>query len=69
MAGKTYVSPVYIGLVYGALADREQEFADFEKSYSDRSEWLLWLTLDPMFDGVRGDPRFQQLVHRVGVTR
>ena len=68
MAGKSYVSPVYIGLVYGALGDRDQEFMWFEKGYDEQSEWLLWLTLDPIFDDVRSDPRFHRLVQRVGVA-
>jgi hypothetical protein len=38
------------------------------KGYDDRAEWLLWLNLDPLFDEVRGDPRFQGLIRRVGVT-
>jgi TolB-like protein/DNA-binding winged helix-turn-helix (wHTH) protein/Flp pilus assembly protein TadD len=62
----SYVSPVYFGLVYDAMGERDKEFAWYEKGYDDQAEWLLWLTLDPIFDGVRGDPRFRQLVQRVG---
>lgn len=71
MAKHSYVSPVYVGLVYDALyiAERDKEFAWYEKGYNDRAEWLLWLTLDPLFDGVRDDPRFHQLVQRVGVAK
>jgi TolB-like protein/DNA-binding winged helix-turn-helix (wHTH) protein/Flp pilus assembly protein TadD len=69
MANQTYVSPLYIGLVYGALGERDKEFAWYDKAYDDRAEFLLWLTLDPMFDGERGDPRFQRLVQRVGVAQ
>src|ERR1700722_3846029 len=69
MAKQTYVSPVYVGLVYGAMGERDREFAWYEKGYDDRAEWLLWLTLDPLFDGVRDDPRFQHLVQRVGVAK
>jgi TolB-like protein/DNA-binding winged helix-turn-helix (wHTH) protein/Flp pilus assembly protein TadD len=69
MANQTYVSPLYIGLVYGALGVRDKEFAWYDKAYDDRAEFLLWLTLDPMFDGERGDPRFQRLVQRVGVAQ
>ncbi|HEY6765912.1 MAG TPA: winged helix-turn-helix domain-containing protein [Candidatus Sulfotelmatobacter sp.] len=68
-AKKNYVSPVYIGLVYDALGDRDREFAWYEKGFQDRSEWLLWLTLDPIFDEVRGDARFEALVKKVGVAR
>ena len=66
---KGYVSPAYIALVYDALGDRNAEFADFAKAYDDQSEYLLWLTIDPLLDDVRGDPRFEQLLRRVGVSR
>ena len=48
--------------------ERDKEFACYAKGYDDRAEWLLWLNLDPLFDEVRGDPRFQGLIRRVGVT-
>jgi adenylate cyclase len=69
MARQTYVSPVYIGLIYGALGDRDKEFSLYEKGYDDQSEWLLWLTLDPLFDDVRPNPRFQALIRRVGLAK
>lgn len=64
-----YVSPVYVGLVYDALGDRDKEFQCFAKGYEDRSEYLLWLTFDPLFDQVRHDPRFVDLVKKVGVAK
>jgi hypothetical protein len=60
---------MYIGLIYDALGERDKEFAWYDKGYDDQAEWLLWLTLDPLFDGVRGDSRFRQLVRRVGVAQ
>jgi TolB-like protein/Tfp pilus assembly protein PilF len=69
-AAKTsYVSPCYIGLIYMTLGDTDAEFVWFAKGFDDRSEWLLWLPEDPMFDGQRGDPRFRELVKRVGVVQ
>jgi hypothetical protein len=68
LAKVSYVSPIFIGLVYDALGERAKEFACSAKGYDDRAEWLLWLNLDPLFDEVRGDPRFQGLIRRVGVT-
>jgi TolB-like protein/DNA-binding winged helix-turn-helix (wHTH) protein/Flp pilus assembly protein TadD len=69
MERQIYVSPVYIGLVYDALGDRNKEFECYAKGYDDQAEWLLWLTLDPIFDDVRSDPRFHDLVRRVGVAQ
>jgi DNA-binding winged helix-turn-helix (wHTH) protein/TolB-like protein/Flp pilus assembly protein TadD len=69
MGRTSYVSPGYIGLVYMALGDTNAEFAWFAKGYDDRAEWLLWLPVDPMFDAQRNDPRFRELVRKVGVAQ
>ncbi len=67
MQKDTYVSPGYVALVYRALNDPQQEFQWLEKGYEDRAEWLLWLKFEPTFDDQRNDPRFQELVKKVGV--
>jgi TolB-like protein/DNA-binding winged helix-turn-helix (wHTH) protein/Flp pilus assembly protein TadD len=69
LARQRYVAPVFIGIVYDALGERDAEFRWYDKAYDDRSEYLLWLTLDPIFDEVRADPRFANLVKRVGVAK
>ena len=69
LARRSYVSPIYIGMVYGALGDRDAEFSWFNKAYDDQSEYLLWLTLDPLFDGELADARFAELVKRMGLTK
>jgi len=67
MQDHTYVSPAYVSLIYMALGDRDAEFDWLEKGYDDRSEWLLWLPSDPNYDGQRSDPRYKELVHKVGI--
>ena len=41
LSQSSYVSPIYIGIVYGALGERNQEFALYTKAYEDRAEYLL----------------------------
>jgi TolB-like protein/DNA-binding winged helix-turn-helix (wHTH) protein/Tfp pilus assembly protein PilF len=67
MKSQTYVSPAYVGLVYLAMGDRDAAFGWMEKGYEDQAEWLLWLPVDPMFDGTRDDARFKELVRKVGI--
>ena len=69
LSNKKYVSPIFIGIVYDALGERDAEFQWYAKAYEDRSEYLLWLPLDPVFDGERQDPRFVALVKQVGVEK
>jgi TolB-like protein/tetratricopeptide (TPR) repeat protein/DNA-binding winged helix-turn-helix (wHTH) protein len=52
---------------YLALRDYNEAFAWFERAYAEQSNILQFLKVHPFFDPVRGDPRFQDLVRRVGL--
>jgi TolB-like protein/Flp pilus assembly protein TadD len=64
----TYVQPVWIAVIELALGDRNEAFDWLEKAYSDRSWWLVNLRVDPFFDGIRTDPRYNDLLRRVGLA-
>lgn len=53
-------------LIHAGLHENDQALAWLEKAYKERSDFLLVLKVDPLFDGLRGDPRFQDLVRRIG---
>lgn len=64
-----YVSPYDIATIYAGLDDREQALAWLEKAFEERSGWLAWwLKVEPKFDILHSDPRFQNLLQRVGHT-
>jgi hypothetical protein len=48
------------------LGDKDQAFAWIEEGYRSRDSLLVFLKVDPIFDGLRSDPRFTDLLHRVG---
>jgi TolB-like protein/DNA-binding winged helix-turn-helix (wHTH) protein/Tfp pilus assembly protein PilF len=53
--------------VYFALGQKDQAFGWLEKAYKQRSDSLLYLRCWPEFDRLRVDPRFADLVRRVGI--
>ncbi len=68
-AKKSYVSAYEIAAIHTALGDKEQAFAWLEKAYQERSSWLIHLRLEPRFQPLRSDPRFAELVRRIGLPR
>jgi len=62
-----YVSPYFIALVYVALKDGDAAFEWLEHAYQSRDEWLIWLGVEPKLDPLRSDPRFQDLLRRIGL--
>jgi TolB-like protein/Tfp pilus assembly protein PilF len=66
-AKRTYVPPSQIGLIYAALGERQQAFAWLERAYEQHDSLLLVLKGDARFDPLRSDPRFEDLLRRVGL--
>ena len=64
---KGYVPSSAFVHAYLGLGDNEQAFVWLEKAYSERANVLQLLKVHPFFDPLRGDPRFKDLVHRVGL--
>ncbi len=54
---------------YAGMGDREQTLAWLEKAYAEHSGELVTLKVSPAYDFLRTDPRFQQLLERVGLAR
>jgi eukaryotic-like serine/threonine-protein kinase len=59
------LDPVWIGLIYAALGDKELSFIWLDKAYRVNSDNLLFLKVDPKFDSLRSDPRFSDLMRRL----
>ncbi len=66
---KEYVSDYWLATVYVALGDKDTAFRLLENAYAERSLWLLDLKVDPRFAAVRSDPRFQDLLRRIGLPQ
>jgi tetratricopeptide (TPR) repeat protein len=57
-AGKEYVPPYAIGLIYAGLRDNQQAFQWLEKAAEDRSTSMVFLRSEPEFSALQSDPRF-----------
>lgn len=64
---KGYVPADAFVNAYLGLGDNEQALAWLEKGYAEQSNQMALLKVHPYFDPLRGDRRFQDLVHRVGL--
>jgi TolB-like protein/Tfp pilus assembly protein PilF len=68
MSGQRYFSSYWIALVYAGLGDNDKAFQYFEKAFEERYFLMIWINSDPRLDNIRSDPRFANLVHRIGLT-
>ncbi len=64
---RAYVPSYRVAAIHLALGEREQAFAWLEKAFEERTHWLVCLKVDPMFDPLRSEPRFQEMLRRVGL--
>jgi TolB-like protein/DNA-binding winged helix-turn-helix (wHTH) protein/Tfp pilus assembly protein PilF len=62
-----YVSPFDLAVIYGGLGDKGRTLEYLEKAYDERSTSLTLLKLSPAFASLRFEPRFAELVRRVGL--
>jgi TolB-like protein/DNA-binding winged helix-turn-helix (wHTH) protein/Tfp pilus assembly protein PilF len=63
------VDPVAFVSPYAALGDKDQAFRWLEKGYSQHSNAMTTLKVEPGYDPLRSDPRFQDLMKRVGLAQ
>jgi TolB-like protein/DNA-binding winged helix-turn-helix (wHTH) protein/Tfp pilus assembly protein PilF len=62
-----YVPAVQAALVHLGLGDNERAFASLDGALAERSDFLLYLKVEPFLDPLRRDPRFARLTQRVGL--
>jgi TolB-like protein/Tfp pilus assembly protein PilF len=65
-AQHAYVPSFHVAIMYAGLGRKDETIAWLERGYQERSAWMVWLKVDPRFDFVRSDARFQNLLLRLG---
>jgi hypothetical protein len=69
MSNQNYVPAYNFVILYAGLGERDEAFQWLEKSYQDHASRMTILQVDPFLDPLRSDPRFANLLQRVGLQR
>jgi tetratricopeptide (TPR) repeat protein len=67
-AGRAYTPPTLIAAIHGALGDRDTAFEVMEQAFRQRDSLLVYLKIEPLFDPLRADARFANLISRIGLS-
>ena len=69
LSQQKYVASHEIAAIYAGLGDRSKAIAWLNRAYDERSYTVLQVQAEPEFDALHSDPRFQDLVHRIGLPQ
>jgi tetratricopeptide (TPR) repeat protein len=69
LSKKQFIQAINVAAIYAALGDADNAFLWLERAMEDRSTHLPQLATTPVFASLRGDPRFAQLVDRIGMNK
>src|SRR5262249_34714626 len=64
---QSYVSSYHAALIYAGLGDTDKAFEQLERADDERAEFLVYLKMEPRLAPLRTDPRYQNLLRRVGL--
>jgi tetratricopeptide (TPR) repeat protein len=64
---REYVVPSDIADTYALLGDKEQAFRYLDKAYAERDIWLAWIKVEHDYDVLHSDPRYADLLRRMGL--
>jgi TolB-like protein/Tfp pilus assembly protein PilF len=67
-AKATYLPSYWIALIYTGLGETDTALTWLERAADERSSWLVWIKVEPRFDRLRSDPRFEVLLRRLGLA-
>ncbi len=67
LAKQKYVPPYFIAGIHVGLGENDRAIEYLEKAYQEHSHWLLYLHMGPGMEALQNDPRFQNLLQRVGL--
>jgi tetratricopeptide (TPR) repeat protein len=66
---RKYVSSFAVATVYAGSRDTDRTLDWLEKAYEERGTWMIFLNVHPYFDFLRAEPRFQNLLRKMGLAK
>lgn len=69
LSKQRFVPAVSFAVVYVGLGEKDQAFTWLEKAYEERSSSLVYLRVDSIWDSLRSDPRYADLLRRMGLPQ
>jgi serine/threonine-protein kinase len=66
-AKEQYIPAIAFAAIYAQLNQKDQAFLWLEKAFEERHPWLVNVHTDPQFESLRSDPRFNNLMERIGL--
>ena len=63
-----HATSILLAIIYAGLGEREKYFAAVERAYEEHCPWLAWLKVSPEYDAMRSDPRYGELLRRMGLA-
>ena len=67
LSNERYVDPFFRATIYAGLGENDRTFEWLQRAYDERSPFLVFLKVDPDLDTLRSDPRYSDLVKKVGL--
>jgi hypothetical protein len=62
-----FVDPYLLAAVHAGMGQNDRAFERLNEAVDERSSWLPWLKVEPKWDNLRADPRYADLLKRVGL--
>lgn len=62
LAKQVYVSPLELSVIQLGLGEKEEALTLLEQGYREQAEEMIWIKVDPIFDSLRNEPRFQKII-------
>ena len=64
-----YVPPYNVAALYASIGEKEHALEYLQKAYEEGSFYMSWVMVDPELDGIRSDPRYADLLRRMGLPQ